>query len=519
MENLFQRKSGVLLHPTSLPNTRGVGTLGKEAYKFIDWLEKSGQQLWQILPLGPTSYGDSPYASVSSFAGNPYLIDLDWLVENNLLQPQDIDFSKNSLSYDKVDYEWLYCVKLPLLFKAAKKFLNEPVQGLLSLYQDFSKQQGFWLNDYALFMSIKKFYDVKAQSEKISNAQWNTFWPKKLAKRDAEALAEWQNQYQEEIDCYKILQFFFYYQWNEVKNYANKKNIKIIGDIPIFVALDSVDVWANQKLFQLDKNLKPLYVAGVPPDYFSATGQLWGNPLYDWQKMKKTGFTWWIARIKNQLSLVDYIRIDHFRGFESYWAIPFGNDTAIEGTWQKCPGKELFAAIKNALGESPIIAEDLGVITPEVENLRDSCGFPGMKILQFAFDSSDFATKNCHNPFLPHEYAKPCVVYTGTHDNDTTMGFLKTLPLDTKEFLKKYLHAEKDSDEALCKKMIQSAYASRGNFAIIPLQDIYCLPTECRMNTPSKLGGNWLWRFDSSLLDENTASWLEELTILYGRNT
>lgn len=526
------RKSGILLHPTSLPGKYGIGTLGEYAYKFIDYLEETGQKLWQVLPLGPTGYGDSPYASFSTFAGNPLLIDLDKLVERNWCSKKDIIPCEYLKPEGNVDFGTVVWWKLPVLFSAAKYFLANANEDDKLLYKGFCKKSSLWLDMYCIFMSIKNFYDKKAQEENTNASIWYSYWPKELASCSKEAVAEWKKNHKEEIELYKVIQFFFDIQWNELKSYANDKNILIIGDIPIFVAIDSADVWANQSLFQLEKSGKPLCVAGVPPDYFSATGQLWGNPLYDWDAMKKTGYNWWIIRIKRILELTDILRIDHFRGFEAYWSVPFGQETAVNGKWIKGPGIDLFKAIKKKLGDIPIIAEDLGVITDEVRELRDACGFPGMKVLQFAFNPDEARQNGMTNSFLPHNFeTSNCIVYTGTHDNDTMQGWFENCSDEQLLLVSQYLLGKKltvseakkkVSDKTLCKEMIKLAFASSAQFCVIPIQDILCAGNEARMNVPSTTGSNWSWRMSKSDFKngsrlEKFCDYLSFITEMYGR--
>ncbi len=518
------RASGILLHPTSLPTTNGIGTIGSQAKKFVDWLNSANQSLWQILPLGPTGYGDSPYASFSTFAGNPLLIDLDILVENKVLTETQIEPPDYIKASGYVDFGSVVWWKIPLLKLAASQFLKG--KGSVSYkkkYDDFKMENAFWLDNYALFMSIKQHYDVKAQEEKRENAMWSNYWPKELRSREKTALAAWLSAHEHDIEVQKAIQFFFFDQWNELKKYANKKGVSIIGDIPIFVASDSADVWANQELFQLDKNSQAKSVAGVPPDYFSETGQLWGNPLYDWEAMKEDGFQWWLNRIQACLKLVDYVRIDHFRGFEAYWSVPAKEETAINGKWVTCPGNELFSAIKKELGDIPIIAEDLGVITEGVEKLRDDFGLPGMRVLQFAFDINEAGSGGFVNPFLPHMYNQKTIVYTGTHDNDTMQGWINSAQDEEIELLQEYLSGglseRRPNRDQLCASLISLALFSCADFAIIPLQDLFSLDSRARMNTPSTSGGtNWQWRMGEEYFSEEKASWLKYMGKLSGRN-
>ena len=524
----FERKSGILLHPTSLPGTPGIGTIGKPAYDFIDWLSDAGQSLWQILPLGPTGYGDSPYASFSTFAGNPLLIDLDMLVQAGWLSKKDIRPPEYIKSSGKVDFGAVVWWKMPLLQQAALNFLQKPGQEALACYKVFCKSKKNWLEDYALFMSIKSFYDKKAEEEKPASSIWYDWWPKKLALHAPQALAQWKKDHRENVEVYKIIQFFFDLQWTALKNYAADNGISIIGDIPIFVAPDSADVWSNQALFQLDKNARPKAVAGVPPDYFCADGQLWGNPLYNWEAMKKDGYKWWLARIKRVFELTDVLRIDHFRGFEAYWSVPVGQKTAINGKWCKGPGYELFKTIRAKLGDLPVIAEDLGVITDEVKALRDQCGFPGMKVLQFAFSPDEAREHGMVNYFLPHMYdTSNCVVYTGTHDNDTLQGWLENLGDQQLLLVAQYIQGTALTLEkaralvksgALRRAMIRAVFASTADYAIVPMQDISGIDNEGRMNMPSTSGSNWTWRMNKGDLKQSYAGELAFLAALYGRN-
>ena len=518
------------MHPTSFAGTPGIGTLGKAAYEFVDWLESAHQTLWQILPIGPTGYGDSPYASFSTHAGNPLLIDLDSLVEKGWAKAEDIIPADYIKMTGPVEYGSVVWWKMPVLAKCASYFLKNCKKEDRDRYEAFKNNNADWLNSYADFTSIKQFYDAQAEKQGVSGIaqMWNAFWPKDLAKCDPTAVSKWDAEHTENIEQIKVIQFFFAEQWFSVKRYANEKGISLIGDIPIFVAADSADVWANQKLFQLDKNGIPLKVAGVPPDYFSATGQLWGNPLYDWDAMKKDNYSWWVKRTKRMTELVDIVRIDHFRGFEAYWSIPYGDPTAVNGQWITGPGLELFTAIKKALGTLPIIAEDLGVITDGVRKLRDDAGFPGMKVLQFAFDPNEAGRDGMVNAFLPHMYAQNSVVYTGTHDNDTMQGWLDSASNAAVKIAAEYAFAKKMSEEEarklsdngeLCRAIIRLAIASSADYAVIPMQDILDLSKEARMNTPNTLGGtNWGWRISPDGLKKEDAEHLAFISDLYGRN-
>ena len=518
-----KRASGVLLHITSLPETPGIGTMGKQAYKFADWLHSAGQTMWQILPLGPTGYGDSPYASFSTFAGNPLLIDLDNLVERGWALAGDIVPPEYIKCDGDVDFGSVVWWKIPLLYKCAEYFLKNCKKADRAKYEAFKNDNQVWLNNFADYTSIKKFYDAEAQKKNVTgiDSMWNRFWPKDLASHDPAAVSKWDAEHSADVESIKVIQFFFSEQWHSLKSYANKLGISIIGDIPIFVAGDSADVWANQKFFQFDSNtLLQTSCAGVPPDYFSATGQLWGNPLYDWDAMKKDNYSWWVSRIQNMLHLVDIVRIDHFRGFDTYWQIPYGADNAIGGKWVKGPGLDLFNEIEKRLGKLPIIAEDLGTLTPDVEKLRDDCGFPGMRILQFAFNDNPWSDESARNDYLPDNYkTEKCVVYTGTHDNDTTVGVLSSSAEQYRINIASYFGMDKNASvKDISLRLVQAAFQSKAEYCIIPLQDVYCLGSEARMNTPSTTGANWSWRMDSSLLDSAGANMLKSLSAETSRN-
>lgn len=524
----FERKSGILLHPTSLPSKNGIGTLGKNAYEFIDWLESAKQTLWQILPLGPTGYGDSPYASFSTFAGNPLLIDLDFLVEKNWAKKSDIipaDFIKKE---GNIDFGAVVYWKIPVLRKCAVYFLKNATNEDKELYNSFCNEKSIWLDKFACFMSIKSFYDKKSQEEKVNSSIWFDYWQEDLLKCEKSAIEKWEIEHKDDIEVYKVIQFFFEFQWQNLKKYANDKKIKIIGDIPIFVAPDSADVWSNQEFFQLDENGKPLCVAGVPPDYFCAEGQLWGNPLYDWEKMKNDNYSWWILRIKRIFELTDILRIDHFRGFESYWSVPFGSQNAINGKWVEGPGISLFNEIKNSLGDLPIIAEDLGVITDEVQKLRDDCELPGMKVFQFAFNHDEVKQNGMKNYFMPHNFTtNNCVFYTGTHDNDTLQGFLENCNDKNLLLIASYIEGKQISLEnakqivqngKLRKNIIKTVFSSVANFVVIPMQDVLGIDNFGRMNMPSTTGTNWAWKMKKNCLKEKLAEELKFISDLYGRN-
>jgi 4-alpha-glucanotransferase len=498
---MFQRRaSGILLHPTSFPSRFGIGDLGEEAYRFIDFLADSYQQVWQILPLGPTGYGNSPYLCYSALAGNPLLISPEKLQEEELLEEEDLA-NLPQFPADEVDFDSVKQTKFRLLKKASENFPNQASEEEKAEFEEFCQLHAHWLEDYALFMAIK---------EAQNDASWNS-WEEDIAKREPEAMANWRNRLQEPIFYHKFLQFQFFRQWVALKKYANEKKIRIFGDIPIYVAQDSVDVWANPEIFRLDEETgEPTLMAGVPPDYFSATGQLWGNPVYDWEILAERKFDWWIGRVKGLLEYVDIIRIDHFRGFQAFWAVEQGEETAINGEWIEAPGEEFFQLLQQELGDLPIVAEDLGIITPEVEALRDKFGFPGMKVLHFAFDS-DRA-----NPFLPFNYTnRNCIVYTGTHDNDTTVGWFEGRSTEEKARLVDYLGCI--CPEGVHWSLIRLALSSVANQAVFPLQDILGLGSQARMNTPSQADGNWGWRYRSEVLTPELGERLKHLTWLYGR--
>ncbi len=512
----MDRLSGLLLHPTSLPGPYGIGDLGPEAMNFIERVAEAGQRLWQVLPLGPTGYGDSPYAPFSSFAGNELLISPELLAEEGLLDRGDLHGAP-AFPRDRVDYGSVIPWKRSLLEKAAAAFLEGARPERLADLAFFRSSESAWLPRYSLFRAIKDEYDSKAQAEGRRGALWNNYWPKALAKSEPGILATERGKRSAAIERYEVLQFLFSEQWTALKEASHAEGITVVGDLPIFVAEDSADVWAEPGLFSLDGAGRPLEVAGVPPDYFSEDGQLWGNPLYDWDKHRAEGFAWWIRRLRSSLERFDVVRVDHFRGFEAYWAVPAGERTARRGVWRKASGVELFAAVRAALGdEVPIIAEDLGFITQEVKDLRDSLGLPGMRILQFAFDSSESgAAFDPKNSFLPHNYAERCVAYTGTHDNDTLAGWVARAKAEERAYVESYLgYAPADTARALLRELMKSVAA----WAIVPLQDLLGLGSAARMNTPSTLGGNWSWRLPEGGFTRELASGLAEMSRLYGRN-
>lgn len=483
--NKNRREAGVLLHPTSLPSRWGVGDLGSNAYKFIDRLQRAQAHLWQVLPLGPVGAGDSPYATRSTFAGNELLIDIEDLYEKGYLEVEDVR-GKQIVS-ERVDYNKVRELKYPLLIKAAKAFLKEDDKE----YESFKRKNGWWLKDYALFQVLCNVYN---------DSRWFSKWPEELKRRDEKALRKVRKEYAEEIEVYSALQYFFFSQWMRLKKYANEHEIRIIGDIPIFVASDSVDAWTNTKLFKMDEKYNQKVNSGVPPDAFSATGQLWGNPVYDWAEHERTGYEWWVNRLKETLKLVDIVRIDHFRGFAACWEVPAKEKTAMKGKWVKGPGQKLIDAFKKALGDDlPLIAEDLGVITPDVEELRDSNNLPGMKILQFAF-SSWGGRLDTSNYYLPHNIDENSVVYTGTHDNNTNVGWFRSLDWGTQDVVRRYLECD---DDAVCYKLVRAALMCRSKWAICPMQDVLGLDESARMNVPSTCGSsNWSWKLSQEMLDD-----------------
>ena len=482
----------------SLPGKYGIGTFGKESYRFVDMLSLSGQSLWQILPLGPTSYGDSPYQSFSTFAGNPYFIDPEMLIDEGLLTRGEADAYDFGKKTDVIDYEKIYNARYQMLRKAYKRCDLASDRG----YAKFARSNAFWLDDYALYMAVK---------DSFGGAGF-TGWDEDIRKRDKKALVIYKEKYAEDIEFYKFLQYKFIVQWKALKEYANNKGIKIIGDIPIYVAFDSADTWAGPELFQFDENGYPTAVAGCPPDAFSATGQLWGNPLYDWDYHKQTGYRWWINRIRHCFSLYDIVRVDHFRGFDEYYSIPYGDPTAEFGKWKKGPGFGLFKAIREELGDVDIIAEDLGYLTDSVIKLVARTGYPGMKVLQFAFDSRE------ESDYLPHNYTSNSVCYTGTHDNDTIVGWFGTLKGKDRKLALDYLdRTDFSSDRDLAYSFIRLAMGSVSGMCIIPMQDWLGLDSRARINTPSTLGGNWMWRMKSGAFSKTLAGRIRRITTVYGR--
>jgi len=495
---LFPRSSGILLHPTSLPGRYGIGDLGETAYRFVDWLEAYGQTIWQVLPLGPTSYGDSPYQTLSAFAGNPNLISLDMLVDEGLLAENDLTDTPD-FPADQVDYGWVIPFHDEKLSLAYQNFVMSKDQTIQTAFDVFVQENTYWLEDFAVFVALKRLHDLRPWVE----------WQTDLALRDKKALAKAVETYEDEINEQKFRQWLFYKQWNALKTYANNKGIRLFGDLPIFVAHDSSDVWVNQHEYYLDEMGNPTVIAGVPPDYFSPTGQRWGNPLYRWDVMQADGYSWWLERFKAILSLVDYVRIDHFRGFEAYWEIPAEEETAIKGEWITGPGSQFFQAVQDALGDLPVIAEDLGVITEGVENLRDDYNLPGMKVLQFAWGEPT-------NPFLPHNHPVNCVVYTGTHDNNTTAGWWEAeLDEGAINFMKDYLGQEVHD---IVWTLARVGMRSSGHTFIMSMQDILGLGAEGRMNTPGLPAGNWTWRFTEDDFDHSGKDSLLHITYMFQRH-
>jgi 4-alpha-glucanotransferase len=494
-----RRASGILAHPTSFPGPHGTGDLGEAAFRFIDWLTSANQRRWQILPLGPIGPGNSPYASPSALAGNPLLISIPWLVGDGLLDQHDLDAAPE-LSPHEVDFGAVEAYKLPMLRRAYDRFRISAGSEQRAQLTAFAEQHASWLDDYALFTALKASFGGRAWIE----------WDRDLALRDPAALAAASERLRHDIGFVKFVQFQFRRQWAELKRYANEGEIQIIGDIPIFVAYDSADVWAHPELFQLDATGHPTAIAGVPPDYFSRDGQLWGNPLYNWPTLAETGYAWWIERVRACLSLVDIIRIDHFRAFAAAWSVPAGAPTAAGGHWERGPGAAFFEAMRAELGALPFLVEDLGLITADVVALRDELGLPGMKVLQFAFDSGPDSV------YLPHNYDHHCVVYTGTHDNQTTIGWFASISDETRQNVQRYLGSE-GSDIAW--ELMRLALASTAELAVVPLQDVMRLGDEARMNTPGKPYGNWTWRYLPHMLHQGLASGLAELTSVYGRHS
>lgn len=488
----MKRASGILLSISSIPSRYGIGTFSKEAYRFVDYLKESGQSYWQILPLGHTGYGDSPYQSFSTFAGNPYFIDLETLIEEGVLTKEECDACDFGDDPKSVDYGKIYQERFPLLRKAYERseIYKNPK------FQEFVRENACWLDDYALFMAVKNCF---------GGIPWNE-WEEDIRLRWGFALDYYREKYYYEIEFYKFLQFKFMEQWVKLKEYANKNGILIVGDLPIYVAFDSADAWASPQLFQFGSDHLPSAVAGCPPDAFSATGQLWGNPLYRWDYHKNTGYDWWTKRMAHCYKLYDVVRIDHFRGFDEYYSIPYGAETAMQGHWEKGPGMDLFRTLERNLGRREVIAEDLGLMTPSVEQLVRDSGYPNMKVLEFAFEPDK------ETGYLPHEYDKNCVVYTGTHDNDTVVSWYQELPEDQREFLNEYMDNADTPEQEIHWDMIRLAMMSTANVCMIPMQDYLGLGNEARMNHPSTLGCNWKWRLEEGQLTAELSEKIRNLT-------
>lgn len=506
---IFPRCSGILLHISSLPSSHGIGDLGLSAHEFVDFLAEAGQTVWQVLPVNPTGYGDSPYQCFSAFAGNPLFVDLLKLQRQGWLEAGDLA-NAAQLPTDFVDYSAVISFKQRLLRKAAQNFFSNANESDSNAFKMFCDENAWWLQDYALFIAAKDFH---------SGLVW-TEWAAGLSEREPNALAEWRQRLSAEIEIHKFVQFEFFGQWGRLKTRCQDRGIRIMGDIPIYVAHDSSDVWANRELFLLDENGRPTVVAGVPPDYFSATGQLWGNPIYRWDVLERSQYRWWIDRFRASLKLFDMVRLDHFRGFDAYWEVPAGSSTAIDGKWVKGPGRELFAVLEKELKDLPVVAENLGVITPDVESLRHEFGFPGMSLLQFAFGNDPQGPS-----FRPHNYVRELAAYTGGHDNDTTVGWWNSTGVGEstrtgedirkeREFTKAYLGF---ADEPIHWVFIRAILASVANIAIIPLQDVLGLGSEARMNLPGTLSGNWKWRYRAGSLTREIATKLKEMSRNYER--
>lgn len=495
----FERSSGILLHPTSLPGLYGIGDLGPQAHRWIDFLRGAGCGLWQVLPLGPTGYGDSPYQSFSAFAGNPYLISPEVLLKEGLLHSNDLAEIPKFPS-KRVDFGKLIPWKIGVLDRAFIQFQLNDFRQLRSEFQEFKVKHSYWLDDFCLFMALKEAY---------GGGSWVN-WPHPLLNREPDALKQAREIYSADIQRQEFRQFIFHRQWQTLREHANEENILIIGDIPIFVAHDSAEVWAHPELFTLDDQGYPTVVAGVPPDYFSKTGQLWGNPLYHWEIHKADGYSWWLERLSAVFGLVDIARLDHFRGFAGYWEVEYGAETAVKGRWVKGPGEDFFATVEKVLGDLPIIAEDLGVITPDVIAMRERFNFPGMRIVQFAFQGDP------QEPFLPHNHVENCVVYTGTHDNDTAKGWYERVPEKEKSFYRRYLNRD---GKQVAWDLIRTTWRSVAVFALAPLQDFLNLGNEARMNYPGNPSSNWTWRMTSSALSDSLQSQIKEINFLYDRDS
>ena len=491
------RASGILLHPTSLPGRFGIGDLGPEACRWLDFLADAGQRLWQVLPLGPTGFGDSPYQCFSAFAGNPHLVSPERLLEDGLLEPAALEAAPD-FPADRVDYGAVIEWKRVMLARAHARFAAGATPRLREAYGEFRGTHAAWLEDFALFMALKDLH---------GGAVW-TAWEEGFARREPRALATAGERLAAVVDLHRFRQFLFFRQWSALRGRARERGVRIVGDLPIFVAHDSADVWAHPELFRLDERGEPTVVAGVPPDYFTRTGQLWGNPLYRWDEMRRDGYAWWVARLRGALELADLVRLDHFRGFESCWEVRAGEPTAEHGRWAPGPAEHFFETVRAAVGELPLIAEDLGMITPPVVALRDWLELPGMRVLQFAFDGDG------RHPFLPHNHVRNCVVYTGTHDNDTSAGWYATAPERERDFARRYLGVDGDG---IAWGLIRAAYASVADTVVVPLQDVLSLGPEARMNLPGRPDGNWTWRVDGAQLTGAVRDRLRDLTGTFGR--
>lgn len=496
----MMRASGILLPVSSLPSKYGIGCFSKSAYEFVDQLKEAGQRYWQILPLGPTSYGDSPYQSFSTFAGNPYFISLEDLIEEGVLTREECDGADFGSDPRSVDYGKMYRARFPLLRKAYERSDISRDQG----FQKFMEENAYWVRDYAIFMAVK---------DRFGGKSWDN-WPEDIRKRWPYSMDYYQQELYFDIEFYEYIQYVFLKQWRKLKEYANGNGIQIVGDIPIYVAFDSADTWANPQLFQLDGENLPVAVAGCPPDGFAADGQLWGNPLYDWEYHRNTGYAWWMSRLAYCFTLYDVVRIDHFRGFDEYFSIPYGDVTAHNGHWEKGPGIEIFWKMRECLGEREVIAEDLGYVTDSVRQLVRDTGFPGMKVLEFAFDSRDTGSAN---DYLPHNYPVNSVVYTGTHDNETLNGWFADIRPEERRLVRSYLNNFRDNSDEICWDMICTAMGSVSKLCVIPMQDYFGYDNTCRMNRPSTLGKNWKWRMTEGELTRDMILKIRDITARYGR--
>lgn len=491
------RKSGILMPVFSLPGAYGIGTMGKQAYKFVDFLKKSGQKCWQVLPVGQTGYGNSPYQTVSAFGGSCYLIDLDMIIEEGLLKKEDVKDIRWNISEERIDFGLLYMYRMQVLKIAFEKFDES-----LDEYKKFMESESFWIEDLALFMALKDYFGGMPFTQ----------WPMDVKKREKATMDRYKNLLDEDIRFHYFIQFMFYKQWMALKKYANKNGIEIIGDIPIYVPADSVDVWASPKYFQLDEKLVPKSVAGVPPDYFSEDGQLWGNPLYDWDTLKNEGYSWWMKRLKNAFKLFDIVRIDHFRGIESYWSVKNGEKTAKGGKWCLGPGKDFIKKLQTEFADKEFIAEDLGILTDEVRDLLKFSGYPGMKVLEFAFEEGE------PSDYLPHRYERNCICYTGTHDNETLMGWIKTSTEKRLEYVKDYFGITGQSESDILWSIIRAGMRSHANLFITQMQDYLELGNEARINKPGISDGtNWCWRMKEGILTDALAEKILKITEMYER--